>query len=367
MSQTILSVAYPFAPVGPGAVGGAEQVLFQVEGALARAGHQSLVLACEGSEATGRLFSTPACSEPGDELVRQQHWQEYALRIAEICQDWRVDLVHYHGIDFYKYLPPGNVPALVTLHLPLSWYPPPVLMAARPNTWFHCVSRSQMAQCPPGVELLPVIENGVSGYFGEKRFRKRDYVLSLGRICPEKGYHLAADAAAKAGVPLVLAGNLFRYDAHVQYFEVVLQPRFGRHFRFVGPVGLREKRRWLGGARCLVVPSLVPETSSLVAMEALACGTPVVAFAVGALPGIVEHGRTGFLVKDTEEMAAAMLKAAALDPEDCRQAARTRFSLEAMTSAYLNLYELLGRKTRFTLINRQTRAKVTWQYVLSDG
>src|SRR5690606_13845246 len=118
--------------------------------------------------------------------------------------------------------------------------------------------------------------------------------------------------------------------------------------RFIGPLGFARKRRFLAAARALLVPSLVPETSSLVAMEALACGTPVVAFRSGALPEIVEHGRTGLIVETVDEMAEAIAFAPRLDPRACLEAARTRFSCERMTREYLSLYEELaqGRATR---------------------
>ena len=100
-----------------------------------------------------------------------------------------------------------------------------------------------------------------------------------------------------------------------------------RGARHLGPVGFARKRRLLSAARCLLVPSMAPETSSLVAMEALACGTPVIAYRAGALAEIVEHGRTGFLVESTEAMADAIGRAGTIDPETCRRAARARFPL----------------------------------------
>src|SRR5262249_25501474 len=135
------------------------------------------------------------------------------------------------------------------------------------------------------------------------RVSRRNFVLSLGRICPEKGYHLALEAAIAARLPMILAGEIFRYEAHERYYAQEIAPRLNGVRKFIGPVGLARKRRLLSAARCLLVPSLVPETSSLVAMEALACGTPVIAFPSGALAEIVEHGRTGFLVKNETEMA----------------------------------------------------------------
>src|SRR5689334_2411765 len=119
--------------------------------------------------------------------------------------------------------------------------------------------------------------------------------------------------------------------------------RLDRQRKFHGSVGMEQKRRLLTGARCLLAPSLVAETSSLVAMEALACGTPVVAFPAGALPEIVEHGRTGFIVENAHEMAQAIHLARAIDPRVCRRAARERFSAHRMTADYLARYERLAR------------------------
>jgi glycosyltransferase involved in cell wall biosynthesis len=342
MSLTVLSVAFPLAPVGPDAVGGAEQVLAHIDEALARAGHRSLVVACEGSAVRGTLLATPAPPGAIDEPAKEAAAASHRGAVIEALARWPVDVVHLHGIDFHRYLPPPGPPALVTLHLPPSWYPAEALRPARPNTHLHCVSASQHAACPPGAALLPPIENGVPVERLAAPYRKRGFVLALGRICPEKGFHVALDAARRAGRPMLLAGRVYGYDAHARYFDREIRPRLDRRRRFVGALGFRAKRRLLTAAGCLVVPSLVAETSSLVAMEALACGTPVVAFANGALAEIVEPGRTGFLVADEEGMADAIRAADRLDPEDCRHAARTRFSLERMTARYLDLYRALA-------------------------
>ena len=120
-----------------------------------------------------------------------------------------------------------------------------------------------------------------------------------------------------------------------------IRPRLGGNVRFLGPLGLAPKRRLLAAARCLVVPSRIAETSSLVAMEALACGTPVVAFRAGALPDLIAHGRTGFLVSDVHGMAQALRDVEAIDPAECRREAERRFSSEPMISRYLDLYRQL--------------------------
>jgi glycosyltransferase involved in cell wall biosynthesis len=252
-----------------------------------------------------------------------------------------------HGIDCHAYLPPAGPPVLVTLHLPVDWYPEHVFDLDRPGTFLHCVSASQRARCPPGARLLPEVQNGVPVEALTARHAKRDFAFALGRICPEKGFHIALDAARRARIPLLIAGEVFRYDAHETYFEREIVPRLDGSRRFVGPVGFARKRRLLTAARCLLTPSLAPETSSLVAMEALACGTPVIAFPSGALPEIVEHGRTGFLVRDEQELAEAIGAAGTLDPETCRMAARERFSIGRTIERYLELYrQLAGRADR---------------------
>jgi glycosyltransferase involved in cell wall biosynthesis len=346
-------------------VGGAEQVLTHIDSALVAQGHESLVLACANSRTKGKLFSATECAEPIDDAARARACREYRSRIHEICDEWPVDVVHCHGVDFHEYLPAARVPSLVTLHLPPSWYPQSIFEQPRPNTFFHCVSKTQRDQCPDRSEMLPVVENGVSGYFSELSFRKRNYALALGRICPEKGFHFGAEAARQAGLPLVLGGAIFPYQAHVQYFEREIAPRLGPAFRFVGPLGVQRKRRLLGAARCLLVPSQAPETSSLVAMEALACGTPVIAFRVGALPEIIEHGRTGFIVQNVSEMAEGITAAGALDPNACRQAAHERFSLGRMTGTYLDYYRLLARHRPPPLPYEANRARVGYRYAMS--
>lgn len=342
---TVLNVAYPLAPASRDAVGGAEQVLAALDAALVRAGHRSIVVACEGSKVAGTLFPVPAEKGILDEAAQERAWARHRAAIREARARWPVDLVHLHGIDFRAYLPEDG-PTLVTLHLPLDWYPPDALQPSRDDLWLHAVSPSQHATAPAGARLRPPIPNGVDIDALSGPQSKRDFALMLGRICPEKGVHLALDAARMADMPLIVGGRLYRYEWHERYFNEEVVPRLDHRRRFLGPLNFMRKRRFLNAARCLLVPSLAAETSSLVAMEALACGTPVIAFPNGALPDIVEHGRTGFLVRDVAEMADAMIAARHLDPEECRAVARQRFSLERMVGAYFESYRALADLAR---------------------
>jgi glycosyltransferase involved in cell wall biosynthesis len=336
---SVLGVGYALAPVGPDATGGAEQILSALDRGLVAAGHHSLVVAPAGSEIAGRLIATAPLPERFTAAARRRVETLQRRRITEALARFAVDLVHCHGLDFAEHLPTTAVPTLVTLHLPAEFYPAAALL--RPRTWFNCVSAAQQARFPPLPGMLSAIDNGVPLERLKARHARRGFVLALGRICPEKGFHLALEAAASARVPLLIGGAVFPYRAHRRYFRTQIVPRLGAAARFLGPLDFARKRRFLSAARCLLVPSLVAETSSLVAMEAIACGTPVVAFPAGALRDIVEPGVSGFLVADVREMAEAIHAAAGLDRERCRAAARRRFAQRHMIARYLALYERL--------------------------
>ncbi|HEX6978191.1 MAG TPA: glycosyltransferase [Alphaproteobacteria bacterium] len=347
MSLTVLSVAYPFAPVSLDAVGGAEQVVATLDDALVAAGHRSIVLARADSDVRGLLVGVPTPRGEIDDAVRAATYGRYRQAIRRVLRERDVDVVHMHGIDFHAYLPPTGSPVLVTLHLPLNWYPPNAL-SARPGVAFNCVSAAQRRTAAPNLQLLPDIENGVPDALFDIRLKKRRYALALGRICPEKGFHLALEAARGADIPLLVAGEVFPYAAHRAYFEEAIRPRLDSQRRFVGAVGFTRKRRLLAAAQCVVVPSLAPETASLTAVEALASGTPVVAFPSGALADLIQHGRTGFLVGDVDEMAAAIVLAGTLRPEDCR-AAVAHMRVARMTFGYVEQYHRLIHEMRSTL------------------
>lgn len=339
MRLTVLQVAYSRARVSADAVGGAEQVLWALDRALIERGHRSIVIAEEGSEVSGLLVPTPR--QPGrlDGAAEPRAQAAHRAAIAEVRRLFDIDLVHLHGIDFPAYRPRG-IPTLATLHLPPDWYPAEAFAPA-PEFRLHAVSASQAAACPPGADLLAPIPNGVDVEAFAGARGGGGYALMLSRICPEKGVHLAIEAARKADVPLVIAGQVHPYDAHVAYFETEVRPRLDAFRRFVGPADFATKRRLLLDAGCLLVPSLCAETSSLVAMEAAAAGTPVVAFAIGALPEVVEDGRTGFLVSDVDGMAEAIRRSGEIDPEVARATAGRRFGMDRMVERYLDAYRVV--------------------------
>jgi glycosyltransferase involved in cell wall biosynthesis len=337
MSLTVLNVAYPFVRLTPDPVGGAEQVLMHLDRALVEAGHRSLVLAPEGSHCSGELVPLQADTGSLSERARRETEQAVRQALIAVCRDQAVDVIHLHGSDFSAYLPPWAVPVLITLHLPLGWYPTGSLQPQRPHTWFVPVSNAQYLDAWPGLKLLAPIENGVALENFSPAPRHGRFALAMGRICPEKGFHHAMDASRRAGVPLLLCGAIQGWPEHYRYFEQEVAPRLSSDCRWIGRVSGERKRRLLSAARCLLIPSR-NETSSLVAREALASGTPVIAFRVGALPEVIEQGVTGYIVDDVAQMAEALRKVDRLDRQACRAVARQRFDLSRCVQAYLDLY-----------------------------
>jgi glycosyltransferase involved in cell wall biosynthesis len=165
-------------------------------------------------------------------------------------------------------------------------------------------------------------------------------LLWMGRICEEKAPHIAIDVAQKAGLPIVVAGQVYPFSYHEQYFAREVAPRLRRYpqARVVSTPSLQEKLALLDHARALLVTSQIDETSSLVAMEAMARGTPVIAFRRGALPEVVQHGVTGFVVDMPREMAESVNKLDTIRPEACRSRVERLYTSTRMAEDYLRLY-----------------------------
>lgn len=337
---TLLYAAYPLLPVSAESGGGAEQVLHLVERQVAALGHRTIVAACSGSQVAGDLLPVGPLAE-ADEAARQR-----GAILAAVARA-RVQLIHDHSGIFWREAGDAGVPVLATLHLPRYMYPQEVFERVPPNVRLVCVSAEQAAWFR-GVHIAAIVENGIAVERFPFTEKKDDYVLWLGRICLEKGTHLAIEAAQRAGARLVVAGQVYPLAYHQRYFAECVAPRLhaGR-VRLVLQPSFAGKLELLRRARAVLLPTLVDETSSLVAMEAMACGTPVLAFRRGALGDIVRHGETGFLLDTVDEMAAAIGRARDIAPAACRRHVERHYSAARMAGDYLRLYEsVLGARER---------------------
>jgi glycosyltransferase involved in cell wall biosynthesis len=342
----ILFVAYPMLPVSDSSCGGAEQMLWSLERELARRGVATAVAASEGSSVRGELLSTGAAPGEPDRFELRQ--REHSEKVVRFCHQRSFALLHDKSGHFWRHAARLRCPVLATLHLPRSFYPPELFDSVAANVFFNCVSETQAGGFRDLSNFLGVVANGIALERFTFAAAKQDYLLWMGRICPEKGTHLALDAARQLGMKLVVAGSVYPFSWHRQYFEREVRPRLataGSKAEFVESPPFAQKLELLGQARALLIPTLAPETSSLVAMEAMACGTPVVAFANGALPEVVSDGKAGFLVNDFDEMVNAVRRVESIDPLECRAHVEARFNASRMADGYQRLYATIQECT----------------------
>lgn len=338
--MNILYVGYPLLPVNEESCGGAEQVLSALERAMSARGHQTSLAAADGSRCAGELISTGTPATEPDKLPERERAQWDAVRAALRTHDF--DLVHDHSGGFWRHATEVDVPILATLHLPRAMYPLDSFANLPANVFFNCVSQSQAES--EGFRDLPgflgVVGNGIELERFPLSDAREDFVLWLGRVCEEKGPHLAIAAARQAETSIVLAGDVYPFRHHQDFWAREVAPKLeGTTVSFVRQPSFAAKLALLRRAKAVLIPSTVAETSSLVALEAMACGTPVIAFCRGALPGIVEEGRTGFLVESVEEMAAAISRVSEIAPAACRARVAAHFSFSATADAYERLYQ----------------------------
>ena len=167
---------------------------------------------------------------------------------------------------------------------------------------------------------------------------KEDFLLFLGRIYPDKGLHTAIRLARETGVRLLIAGPVFEPDR--PYFDGHIRDRIdGQQIVYLGPADHARKVDLLKRAKALVLPLEVDETFGLAMLEAMACGTPVLAYARGAVPEVVVHGETGFAVDTYEALRESLPRLAGLDPGRCRAQVAQNFSRDTMVAAYMKLYD----------------------------
>lgn len=341
----ILYVAYPLLPVSENSAGGAEQVLWTLEREMHARGHDTTVAACDGSRVAGNLFSTGNAADAPDQFERRSAQQTEALLTwLGSAGAPHFDLIHDMSGDFWQHAYELRTPVLATLHLPRSLYTKVDFSRVPECVSFNCVSHSQMSEFSDLPRMLGVAPNGIAiDRFPQELVPRenREYLLWLGRICEEKGTHTALDVAYAAGEKLIIAGAVYPFLYHQKYFAREIVPRLkraGSRAKYVQSPTFTEKVDLIRNARLLLITSEVNETSSLVAMEAAACGTPVLALRSGALPEVVAEGVTGILVDDPESMVSALGKATIIDCETSRKYGEENYSSANMADEYLTLY-----------------------------
>lgn len=346
----ILYVAYPLLPVTEQSAGGAEQVLWTLEREMHARGHQTTVAACSGSRVAGELFATGNPADVLDQFdLRSQRQTEALLHWLRSAEP-QFDLIHDMSGEFWQHASGLSLPVMATLHVPRSLYKQVNFSVVPDRVSFQCVSQSQKAEFEDLPRMLGVAQNGIALERFPKEFvpvDQRQYLLWIGRICEEKGTHTALDVAHASGERLILAGAVYPFLYHQKYYAREVIPRLkraGNRAKYVESPSFAEKVNLQSNARALLITSEINETSSLVAMEAAACGTPVVALRRGALSEVVADGTTGILVNDAAEMISALKKIGQIDPKQCRMHAEKNYSSQRMADSYEDFYRELLRE-----------------------
>lgn len=359
----ILYIAYPLLQVHDESAGGAEQILWTLEREMARTGIHTTVAASAGSRVNGELFSTgQPCTQPDDyERRRVEHENRIVEFVKRRTHEGKAfDLIHDHSGSFWRRAAEVDVAVLATLHLPRSFYPAGSFDDVPANVSFNCVSGSQARTFADLAALACVVPNGIAldCYKATDVAQRTDRqgLLWLGRICEEKAPHRALEIAQRAAMPITLAGQVYPFSYHQQYFdrEIATRLRTTPDAKFISAPSAELKRLLLRESQALLITSLAEETSSLVAMEAAASGTPVVAFCKGAHAEVVQEGVTGFLVEDSDQVMLALQNISSINSETCVQHAQKNFSAVKMAERYSHLYQSLASPRSLSVSSQQT-------------
>jgi glycosyltransferase involved in cell wall biosynthesis len=338
-------ISPPWLPVPPPGYGGTEAVVDCLARGLVAAGHDVLLVAPGDSGCpVPQVNPIPvaATAQMGESEVELG----YVVRAyAGLCG---VEVVHDHTLagPLYAGRPP-HLPVVATNHGSFSGCYADIYRAAAERAHVVAIS-THHASTARGIRITRVIRHGIDVDDVPVGEGDGGYVVFLGRMSPDKGVREALVAARQAGVRLVLAGRLRPVEQ--EYFAQEVEPLLGPAAEFIGEVDSVRRNELLGAATALLNPLQWEEPFGLVMIESLACGTPVVATPMGAVPEIVDDGVTGFIRTGQDGLASALHRVAALDRKACRRAAEERFSTERMVAEHLRLYQEVS--ARGSLLSR---------------
>jgi len=335
-------VAPPYFDVPPSAYGGVEAVVADLADALVASGHDVTLLGA-GQPGTAARF-VPLWDRTVPELLGTPfpevvHTLKVRRAIERLATSDGVDIVHDHTLAgplnavAYREL---GIPMVVTAHGPVHADLHDYYRYLGADVNLVAISDRQRTLAPD-LNWAGRVHNALCVDDWPFRAEKDDYALFLGRFIADKGADLALRAAHHAGMPLVLAGKCT--EPHEKaYFRNTVQPMLGANDYLFGQVDAVAKRELLAGARCLVFPVQWEEPFGMVMIEAMACGTPVVALRQGAVPEVVVDGVTGFTCDDPGDLAELIGRAATIDPSACRAHVAAMFGVEQFGSGYERIY-----------------------------
>jgi glycosyltransferase involved in cell wall biosynthesis len=341
----IAQVAPLYESVPPRLYGGTERVVSFLTEELVRQGHDVTLYASGDSLTHAQL--RPGCEtalrlQENGEGERTDPLASHMLLLEQVAQEAdEFDVIHFH-LDYlpFSLIRRTGIPALSTIHnrLDVSSLAP----LYREFTDMHLVSVSDSQRAPvPSAGWLETIHHGLPEDLLNPVAEPGDYLAFLGRISPQKRVERAVEIAGRAGMRLRIAAKIEQAD--LDYFEKVRHLFDEKHVEYLGEIGEHQKGDFLGHARALLFPIDWPEPFGLVMIEALACGTPVIAYRRGSVEEVIENGVTGFVVDNVDEAVKAVGSLEMIDRTACREAFEERFSARRMCRDYVRAYQRVIR------------------------
>ncbi|HVE91665.1 MAG TPA: glycosyltransferase family 4 protein [Actinomycetota bacterium] len=337
MALRIAQLAPPWLRVPPVTYGGIEWVVSSLSDELTERGHDVTLFAPGGSSTKAKLVSPFAAPPRGTDRIGELAPELlHALSCYIHAEDF--DVIHDHGgLAGPAFGAFSQTPVIITVHGPFTPDQRRLYDLVKDRVNVVAISHAQAADMPD-ISYLDVIHNGIDVDAFPYQPEKEDYLAYVGRFTPEKGAHIAMDVARRLGMRLVLVGKAA--EPHEKaYLQERIFPNLGPLDDYRGEVTEEEKRRIYAGARCVLFPINWHEPFGLVMVEALACGTPVIATRHGAVPEVMVDGVTGYIVDDPEDMPDRFGRLDAIDPQTCRQHVRENFSARAMVERYEAAYQ----------------------------
>jgi len=335
----ILELAPLWETVPPPAYGGTEAIVSLLADGLVQAGHDVTLFASGDSKTLAKLHSVyPHSLRTAYDLKDRAPYDCLHNAIA-LYEAEGFDIVHNHAGELAMAMSHLiKTPMLTTMHCPIT---PDTKIVWDHYPWFYNTISYAQRKTMPNIRnknFVRAVYNAIDVETFPFSEEKDDYLLFLARICPEKGTHYAIKVARKLGKKLLIAGKVDQVDR--VYFEKEIKPEIdGKQIQFLGEVDAKQKRALYARAYCLLAPISWKEPFGLFLIEAMACGTPVIAFARGAAPELIVHGETGYLVQNAEQMAEAVYLIDHIDPHNCRDHVKRNFDKHRMIRNYIATYE----------------------------
>ena len=336
----IAQVSPLFESVPPALYGGSERVVSWLTEELVQLGHEVTLFASGDSQTSAHLV--PVCEKA---LWRDKDCREtlpHHVRMMELVfQDVsRFDIIHFHS-DYIHFplVRRYGCASVTTLHGFVHDHDLCELLEEYRDVPLVAISHSQQEPVPDA-GWQGTVYHGLPETLHTLHAQPGEYFAFLGRTSPDKGLERAIEIARRTGVPLKIAAKI--YDEDRNYFEQVIQPllqKSASFVEFVGEIGGAAKEEFLGRAKALLFPVSWPEPFGLVMIEAMACGTPVIAWRRGSVPEVIQDGVTGFVVDSVEEAVGCLPRLANIRRESCRKMFEARFRAKRMATDYLRIYE----------------------------